>query len=601
LLAGCSTPIGVKDSSTARTWHELKLQQPAVELVQGSAAEMVLAQNGLEGTFRDRPLEALRSLQEKALESTNRDLLLPLSELSCIAGERQRKNGQFQPDYFLASAIYADLYLLGDGDESPFAATSEQFRAGSLLYNYALGRALETNRSAAFPAALEPGRHDLPCGHLSITIDTNVLSSFPAGINRLLLADHFGIRGLDPRNRQSGIGVPLIGVANKTTNLPVVVSTPLTTVLDVEGDLRKISDGNARATLRLASPLLTPEIDWSSNSIPLEADLTAPLAYSLNEWFLWNVGREQFLSTREQIKNDIYLTQPYQKGRIPVLFVHGTFSSPAYWAELDNALCGDPELVRRCQFWHFIYNSGNPVPYSAGNLRFCLTNLIHKLDPGGGDPALRNIVVIGHSQGGLLAKLMATDTGDKLWMVGHKRPPEECELTDNQCALAREYLFYKPLPEIHRIVFIATPHRGSFLANSVARWLASAFLTAPKRLAQSSADLVALIGGKKESGIPKEILSGTPTSVAGMSPNNPWLLALADIPPAPGVKCHSIIPVTSKRNPRHGNDGVVKYSSAHVDYADSEIIVRSGHRCQANPQVTAEVRRILHEHLASIK
>jgi len=294
-----------------------------------------------------------------------------------------------------------------------------------------------------------------------------------------------------------------------------------------------------------------------------------------------------FLFSTEKIKSNIYLSQPYQPGRIPILFVHGTFSSPAYWAELANAVRGDPELLQKFQVWHFIYNSGHPVPFSAADLRDSLTNIIHTLDPTGCDPALRQIVIIGHSQGGLLAKLMTTDTGDKLWRVNHEHPLEESNLTDTQQAIARRFFFYKPLSQVRRLIFVATPHRGSYFAGSFFRGLANVSLAIPKAVARS--------GGKKDAG--QELLSDSPTSVTSLSPGNPWLLALAGIPPAPGVKAHSIIAVRGSGDPKSGGDGIVKYSSAHVDYVESELVVRSGHRCQGNPDLVAEVCRILHEHV----
>ena len=48
--------------------------------------------------------------------------------------------------------------------------------------------------------------------------------------------------------------------------------------------------------------------------------------------------------------------------------------------------------------------------------------------------------------------------------------------------------------------------------------------------------------------------------------------------------------------PEEGNDGVVKYTSAHIDGVESELVVRSGHSTQAEPATIEEVRRILYEH-----
>ena len=58
------------------------------------------------------------------------------------------------------------------------------------------------------------------------------------------------------------------------------------------------------------------------------------------------------------------------------------------------------------------------------------------------------------------------------------------------------------------------------------------------------------------------------------------LKALADIPLAPGVKGHSIIAVIPGMDIPTGNDGVVKYTSAHLEGMESEFIVRSEHSCR---------------------
>lgn len=86
------------------------------------------------------------------------------------------------------------------------------------------------------------------------------------------------------------------------------------------------------------------------------------------------------------------------------------------------------------------------------------------------------------------------------------------------------------------------------------------------------------------------------TSADSMSPDNPVIKALAEIPLAPGVTGHSIIAVKGDGDPKLGNDGVVEYSSAHLDGMASEFIVKSGHSSQLNPLAIEEVRRILVEH-----
>jgi hypothetical protein len=112
----------------------------------------------------------------------------------------------------------------------------------------------------------------------------------------------------------------------------------------------------------------------------------------------------------------------------------------------------------------------------------------------------------------------------------------------------------------------------------------------PSDLMQASASLIKL---KDTLNLPPALRKGVPTSLNGMATDNPFMLTLADIPTAPGIHANSIIAIKGDDQPPAGADGVVQYTSAHVDYAESEFIVRSGHSCQMNPLTIEEVRRIL--------
>src|SRR4030095_542666 len=127
-----------------------------------------------------------------------------------------------------------------------------------------------------------------------------------------------------------------------------------------EGGRTALARGG-RATLELYSLFNGSTVRVGGRTVPLETDTTVSMAYTLNQSFVWKLGMAQFLSSQEQIRSDVYLTQPYRPGRIPVVFVHGTFSSPVWWAEMVNTLAADPILRQRYQFWVFICNSGTPI------------------------------------------------------------------------------------------------------------------------------------------------------------------------------------------------------------------------------------------------
>jgi pimeloyl-ACP methyl ester carboxylesterase len=275
-----------------------------------------------------------------------------------------------------------------------------------------------------------------------------------------------------------------------------------------------------------------------------------------------------------------------------VVFVHGTASSIVRWAEMYNRLLADPEIRSRFQFWFFQYDSGNPIPLSALRLREALTSAVARLDPEGKDPALHRMVLIGHSQGGLLVKMQVISSGDRIWNRASKKPLDELQLTDQTRDLLRRALFVEPLPDVARVVFICTPHRGSFvagrhlIANVVRRLLALPFaVTAAGADIARNPDAAASVGSLT-----------IPSAVDNMSPRHHFIQALQKIPVAPSVTVNSIIAVEGDGPVEQGNDGVVEYTSAHIEPVESELVVKSSHSAQGNPNTIEEVRRILRLH-----
>jgi hypothetical protein len=203
------------------------------------------------------------------------------------------------------------------------------------------------------------------------------------------------------------------------------------------------------------------------------------------------------------------------------------------------------------------------------------------------------MVLVGHSQGGLLVKMQAISSGDRLWNAASRKPLGELGLSGASRDLLQRALFVEPLPNVSRVVFIATPHRGSFVAGR--RFIANLvrrLLTLPFALTDLATDLArnpeaaAAAGGVV-----------VPSAVDNMSPRHRFIRALQTIPLAPTIKAHSIIAVEGDGPVERGDDGVVKYSSAHIEGVESELVVRSSHSVQGRPEAIEEVRRILREHM----
>ena len=274
-------------------------------------------------------------------------------------------------------------------------------------------------------------------------------------------------------------------------------------------------------------------------------------------------------------------------------------SSPARWAELINELNGDPKIRERFQIWLFVYDSGRGIGYSAGRLRKALTNTAHELDPEGKDPALQNMIVMGHSQGGLLTKLTVIDSGTKFWDLLSNKPFEQMKLSPEIREFVQQSAFYTPLPFVKRVVFISTPQHGAMLAASqVITGLAAKLVNLPMTVVNTTALLAEIATASGDEKL-AAMLSRPQTSIDSMNANNPILKTLASIAVPPGVPAHSIIAVEGRGSKEEGDDGVVAYKSAHIDEAASEKVVNWNHSCQGQPEVIEEIKRILFEHLTA--
>jgi pimeloyl-ACP methyl ester carboxylesterase len=601
LLAGCSSPIGVEEVPTRKAYDQVEAN--ALSTGQPSAETTVILDRYQLGKLADKsPEEVIRQLHAKAVATGERDLLFALAEISYLAGDhfsRQAgKPGAPDPrDYYLGASVYAWLFLFGEGSESASLAFDRRFRTACDLYNYGLGLAFAEGSRDGRVMPLEASRRRLPVGEISLAIDASRLPIPLATFEEIRLADRYLVRGLRVRNRRPGVGAPLICVSPVNPKFDARPCVPVTALLRGPTTLAALEAGRAACTLELYPAVGATTVEIDNAHVPLEVDLTTTIAYSLNDSTLWQLGSRQFREPAKKIDSQLLLAQPYDPARIPVVFVHGTFSSPLTWVEMTNTLAADPILRRRYQLWSFIYGSGNPLIYSMGDLRAALLAKVREVDPAGTNPQVREMVLIGHSQGGLLVKSTVVETGDKLWRAFSAKPFDDPGIPDTLRPELQRLLFLQPLPFVRRVVFIATPHRGGYLNHGIVRSLGQWLVSLPGDIVSSSKEMLKLTEGTEA----EAFLEGkVPTSVDGMSPKNPALLALADIPVAPSVTAHSIIAVEDDDNPAKRRDGIVSYESAHVDYAQSEFIVNSPHTCLNHPATIEEVRRILHLHLQEL-
>lgn len=594
LLGACSTPVGVSRSGFEPVFAE-QSQNVLTNGVPSASSWQALASVGLQSAYRSDPDGTLDRIESLGSSNRLRGAFAVLAELRYL---RALHSGA--PEDFLAAAIDAYLYLFCDELQPAANPFDPRFRLACDIYNRALARALLDESGAV---SLRDRVFETPLGSVEIVASRPGFPWSEKYFARFLPSDAFQVRGLRERVRTSGVGVPLIAIRNTdpgsgplpTEHMGPHTKLAATAVLELEGGLDAVLSRRIRGSLQLYLATDSHSVSLSGHEVPLETDLTAPLAYTLEDSALWGFSLSGFLGgSGKQYPPGVFLAQPYQRGKIPLVLVHGTASNPAVWAQMLNGLHLDRELRERYQLWVAIYNTGTPILLNASDVRDALVQLVKDLDPEGTDEALQEMIVVGHSQGGLVAQLLVTSSGDRFWSQISSQPFDEYPLQDAERQLLRRCAFFEPLPFVKRVVFISTPHGGSFVAGGWIGNIAQRLVELPAKVTAVGKDLL------KGDRLPPELRKGIPDSVANMTPDSMFVRTLGSLPFAPGVHLHSIVSVTGSGPVEQGDDGVVGYGSAHLDGAESEFIVRHGHSCQNEPETILEVRRIMLEHLSAI-
>ena len=206
------------------------------------------------------------------------------------------------------------------------------------------------------------------------------------------------------------------------------------------------------------------------------------------------------------------------------------------------------------------------------------------------------MVLIGHSMGGLLAKLMVQDSRSLLWEGISDQPASRLGGPPEAREMLRQAVFFKPVPGVRRIIFIATPHRGSQLDRGAIHTLGTRLVRHADSLQHAYETLLKSNGPDYFLDTFRE---GLPTSVDELTWGHPRLLTLCDLGIDRSAEYHSIIADLGDPPAMAGPTASCPMP-AHIYGAASELLVHGGHLCQAHPLVIRECRRILREHLARI-
>lgn len=500
---------------------------------------------------------------------------------------------------YLKASVYAREQI----EAGNFGPTEETREDLVELHNKALARFAEL--WAVDPHRWEEGPHLFTCGDETFQIELAPGSDYPKlYFDRAIATDSLRGEGVVDTHRR-GFGASLVGIREalpereeefeyyagkygKGLHLPVTLTV---------SDIRTGGSGESYRKIvyiSLLDPTQRQSVTVGGTRFPLAADFSAPLELALkgkNET-LW--GLSGYLNAKKRAKQSgIFLVEPYDPDRIPVVLSHGLISVPIIWRDIIPEFLSEPDIAKRYQFLVFTYPSSYPVMESAQLMRRELAGLRAKYDPEGDDPLSTNLVAMGHSMGGILTHmLVAENLGDYFWAELADVPLDELPIEKERRDSIRSLVYFSADPAARRAVFLSTPHRGADMATM---GLADAI----SRLARFPIDVVAttaaITQGPPIPGI-KVDMGKKITSVQSLRPDSPIALAMDKAPYRRGVVYHSIIGDQGKGDTPDSSDGVVAYWSSHQEGAASELIVPTDHGSYKDPGAIAELKRILRVH-----
>lgn len=611
VLAGCA---GVK--VTAVSSNDYLTQRRGDVLTTGNLSASAIAALQVAGFDGKRCLEDLLACRQvldsgKGLEDEQR--LSALAELWLKEAQSGRKSvaDEARIDAYLESARYAYAYLFLTSRTTSQRALEDRQTQVRDYYNYSVQQTLTGlfERYRGSPPSPEDtlGNFRLKSGRWTISGQMNDVRLAGERLlpKELIPASSLSFDGLRNQYRRDGLGAELVAVTakrvvnNGSDDVPWS-ETPfpaITAVARFPGETLEQVLSTFQVEVVGYDPYRQDMVEIAGAQIPLAANFTSGYGLWLarsgfaRQSLLTLVGRGDVLE-----QPHVYLLQPFDPDRRIVVMLHGLASSPEAWINVANEVLGDETLRRNYQIWQVYYPTNLPLPVNNQAIRQAIEQTLANFDPQGTSKASRDMVLLGHSMGGVLSRLMLSSSGDHLWDAVLERYKIKGTRLEMARASLGPYLYFDPLPQVSRAIFVAAPHRGTpFAENRVSRWAAGlvklpvSMLGRLRNVAQILVDPISATPGD---------LVRPLNSIDNLSNQDPFIKATADLPISPQVRYHSIIGNhTPDLEVLLSSDGVVPYASSHLPSAESELVVPSGHSVQETPQAIVEIRRVLHEHL----
>lgn len=606
--------VKLRESRKKKSWQCVK-SYFSERLEPSDRTELLLRKYSLLTRYEEQPEEVIKWLQELVQGRPTMEEVHALAEIAEIEANwlTQRGKHEAATDMYAVAIVHAYKFLFDSKLDVSRNAYDPQFRTICDIYNRSLENLL---RQVCIAGTLLPEDTVRVGGQENgFELAVNIVGRWSdQEFERFELVNDYQTEGFDNQYHRYGLGVPLIAVRKQQAiNSPVEkyyppeLTMPMTAFCDF-GSSPGEEDGKIeRAVLTLYDPLERSTVSANSHIVPLESDITTPLAYHLRDPILSSGALATATLLNAELTPDffgMYMIEPYDPDKIPVVMVHGFWSSPTTWVRMFNDLRANPDIHSNYQFWFYSYPTGQPFWFSARQMRNDLDRIRRELDPRGDSQSLDRMILVGHSMGGLVSTLQTMESGDEFWSMVSDDSIQDFTGDREGMDLLRETFFFEPNDSIRKVISIATPFQGSSFANNATRWASKKLFTLPQFESSEINKIARQNCGKLKS----DFLTKSVTSLDSLAADAAVFDVMSTAKVSKAVTFHNIVGrlphrklLSSNREPETQDDGVVSRESANNPRAVSQIAVPSEHSAvHQHPACIYEVRRILLQNLVEL-
>lgn len=424
--------------------------------------------------------------------------------------------------------------------------------------------------------------------------------------------------------------------------------------------------------IHLYNPYRSESANILGDDYPLAANFSAGYGLWLAENQLDGVGYLNLITRKKEASlPNLFMLEPYDPDKRVIIMLHGLASSPATWVNLTNDIFNDDKLRNNYQVWQIFYPTNLPILENRYQIQKLINTTYQQTDPTGQNAASKNSVIISHSMGGIIARMMLSDENllddldrlddQNILSMDEKRRIREALKQSLGKEQLKERFELKALPQVDTAVFLSTPFRGTDYAD---RWFTRALrrivylpvglvktvtdnlaalaiqgdlaqnplgalylqngasqlsdkssfiqltrdisinerVTYHSIIANNDADITRGLAEMQPAGAKLDLTEAAAEEVNAddaieVDDSNALLTDSEALPGKPLVAAVTVDGEIGQALTERLSDGIVPYTSAHLDDAASETVINGGHSIQENPQTILTLRRILHQQL----